>query len=397
MVLEGWKIVELCDICEINPRTEVIDQGVAVVFLAMSSISCSGKVDRYSIKKRCDIGQGYTFFKKRDILIAKITPCFENGKGAFLNDMPTQFGFGSTEFHVLRAKEDLVLPEMLYHVTKSVHFRKHGEDNMEGSAGQQRVPVSFVQRYKCLLPPLMSQSIIVDALSTWDRAIEQTTRLIEAKRQLKRGLMQQLLTGKRRLSNFAYEPWHCIRIGKLFHERVDVGRDDLPLLSITADRGIVPRDDVEKRDTSSGDKARYKRIAPGDIGYNTMRMWQGVSALSLLEGIISPAYTVCIPRSGIDGQYAKHLFKYPPTVHEFWRHSQGMVDDTLNLKFPHFAEIKVHISTNILEQKAIAAILDMVDRQVTLLENSADVLKTQKQALMQKLLTGQVRVKVEVE
>lgn len=171
-------------------------------------------------------------------------------------------------------------------------------------------------------------------------------------------------------------------------------RGDLPLLSITADRGVVLRVDVEKRDTSSADKKLYKRIVPGDIGYNTMRMWQGVSALSSLEGIISPAYTVCMPKADINGPFARHLFKYMPVVHQFFCHSQGLVDDTLNLKFSHFAEIKVYIPC-VEEQYRIGEVLDAANCEILLLEQGRDAIKAQKQALMQKLLTGQVRVKVE--
>jgi type I restriction enzyme S subunit len=204
--------------------------------------------------------------------------------------------------------------------------------------------------------------------------------------------MQQLLTGKTRVKGAKGKRIKA-KLGELFDERVERNRIDLPLLSITADRGVVSRDELSKRDTSSEDKSKYLRIAPGDIGYNTMRMWQGVSALSALEGIVSPAYTICCPTNRIDGEFAAHFFKYTHTIHLFHRYSQGLVDDTLNLKFHHFSIIEVEIPESLAEQQQIADILDAADQELNLLRTQRQTLDQQKRGLMQRLLTGKIRVK----
>jgi type I restriction enzyme S subunit len=253
--------------------------------------------------------------------------------------------------------------------------------------------VSRFADLKTPIAPLPEQRKIAEILSTWDEALEKLDALIEAKESSKKALMQQLLTGRRRLKGFS-QPWLTTKLGTLFTERVEQGRADLPLLSITADRGIVPREDVAKRDSSSEDKSKYLRIVPGDIGYNTMRMWQGVSALSALEGIVSPAYTICTPTDRIDGRFAAHFFKFKHTVHLFHRYSQGLVDDTLNLKFPNFAVIEVTIPSDIEEQRKIAAILDTSDQELTILRTQRTALNQQKRGLMQRLLMGKVRVTV---
>jgi type I restriction enzyme S subunit len=242
------------------------------------------------------------------------------------------------------------------------------------------------------LPPLPEQQKIADILGAWDEALEKLDALIAAKTRRKQALMQQLLTGHRRLPGFS-KPWLKSKLGDLFLNRTENNRLDLRLLSITADQGVVSRDTLTKRDTSSEDKSKYLRIAPGDIGYNTMRMWQGVSALSTMEGIVSPAYTILSPTPRIDGKFAAHFFKLPHTISLFHRHSQGLVDDTLNLKYPTFAKIEVSLPSDITEQRAIAAVLDTADAELRLLRQQRTALDHQKRGLMQQLLTGRIRVK----
>jgi type I restriction enzyme S subunit len=261
--------------------------------------------------------------------------------------------------------------------------------------GTGRLASDFLQELPILLPPTYEQASITRCLTAWDTAIMQTEKLIEAKRKLKKGLMQQLLTGKQQLSEFR-EPWLKKKLGEVFHERKETNSPELPLLSITGGRGVIPQSEIDRKDSSAEDKSKYKRIAPGDIGYNTMRMWQGVSALSCLEGIVSPAYTICIPKYDIDGSFAAYLFKFPPVVHLFYRYSQGLVSDTLNLKFPQFAQVTVDLPP-LSEQKKIAAVLGSLDREIASLVDLSDKIKEQKRGLMQKLLTGQIRVKATAE
>jgi len=181
----------------------------------------------------------------------------------------------------------------------------------------------------------------------------------------------------------------------LFKERKETKRGDLPLLSITNGEGVIPREDTNRKDTSNEDKSKYLRICPGDIGYNTMRMWQGVSALSSLEGIVSPAYTICIPGEKLCPLFVAYLFKVPFMVHKFYRYSQGLTSDTWNLKFHHFSEVKMPLPS-IDEQEQIAETLSSARREIDLLKHLADKYKTQKRGLMQKMLTGEWRVVLDV-
>jgi len=123
-------------------------------------------------------------------------------------------------------------------------------------------------------------------------------------------------------------------------------------------------------------------------------MWQGRSALSSIEGIVSPAYTILTPTDLVDARFVAYLFKFQPMVHNFWRHSQGLVSDTLSLKFPALSRIRVDLPS-LEEQARIADVLERCDTEIDLHESHLQLLEKQKKGLMQRLLTGQVRVKVD--
>jgi len=250
--------------------------------------------------------------------------------------------------------------------------------------------LNAIRIFNLAIPSLAEQEKITRILSTWDTAISQTRKLIDAKIHRKNALMQKLLQGKKRLTGFE-NPWNECCLGDLFVERRETNNDHLPLLAITGKRGIILASEIDRKDSSNADKSKYKRIAPGDIGYNTMRMWQGVSAVSGLEGIVSPAYTICQPKGNVNALFTGYLFKFPPVIHSFWRHSQGLVSDTWNLKFHHFAQIRVKIP-DVREQKAIASFLTAVDNEIKSHESNLTTIEKQKRGLMQKLLTGEVRV-----
>jgi type I restriction enzyme S subunit len=223
-------------------------------------------------------------------------------------------------------------------------------------------------------------------------AVTKLDALIKAKQQLKKALMQQLLSGKNRLPGFDGE-WEEKRLDYFFDERSERNNsEDLELLSI-GEAGVYPQDNSNKKDTSNSDKSKYKKICIGDIGYNTMRLWQGRSALSSLEGIVSPAYTIVRPKRNTESQFFAYLFKDSAIIHRFYRNSQGMVSDTLNCKFKDFSIIKLFLPLDKKEQTAIAQVLKTADQEIALLTTQRNQLQLQKKGLMQQLLTGKKRLR----
>lgn len=291
-----------------------------------------------------------------------------------------------------RPKSDKLLPEFSAYGFQSESVRRQiiakGQGAVRVNIGQGDLEQVYFP-----IPPKKEQSNIVTIIGSWDEAISKTEKLIQAKKRYKKGLMQRLLSGKVRFPEFEGEYWVEVKLGEVFKERKDKGFGDLKLVAITTSEGVIDRDELDRRDTSSDDKSNYKRILPGDIGYNTMRMWQGVSGYSEIEGIVSPAYTIVTPiKKKVDALFMSYLFKHPPVVDLFRRYSQGLVSDTLNLKFKNFSQIKLSIPPSIEEQYKIASVFTEIDKEIALMEKEVSLYQKQKKGLMQQLLTGKVRV-----
>jgi len=264
-------------------------------------------------------------------------------------------------------------------------------------AGAQAVPIvnkSTFEDVTAPFPPLPEQRKIAEILRTWDEAIEKLEALRSANENRYKALARRFFDPCHPSFHGRPNTWREFELGDVFRERSQSGEENDRLLSITMNGGVIDRDDVGRKDTSTDDKSKYKLILPGDIGYNTMRMWQGVSGLSALRGIISPAYTVVTPiPNRILGRYAAHLFKSRRMVFDFERYSQGLTSDTWNLKFPAFSKIRVFLPPTD-DQEKLADTLDALTAEGSVIGKQVEALTRQKRGLMQKLLTGEWRVSV---
>lgn len=337
-----------------------------------------------SEKKRYSTKRGDVFFTRTSETINEI---------GFNSVLVEDIKDGVFSGFVLRArprKNNAIFPEYAGYCFKTYAARK---EIIRKSTYTTRALTngSYLSEVLFPLPTYEEQKNIAKCLDLWDQALRITNSLLIHKSFLKKGLMQQLLTGKKRLPGFRGE-WKEYKLENFFKERKEKGFDNLPLLSI-GEAGVYPQSDSNKKDTSNKDKSKYKRIYPGDIGYNTMRLWQGRNALSQLEGIISPAYTVVKPKENAHAEFFKYLFKLPEVVHKFFRNSQGLVSDTLNCKFKDFKIVKVMLPPTLEEQIAIANILHSADEEIKLLKRKKEMFQTQKKGLMQQLLTGKKRIK----
>lgn len=290
------------------------------------------------------------------------------------------------------SEESLYYSEYLSDYFGSAYWHKYMNEIANYGARSDRMNVTSDDMNSLPLPypPLAEQKKITEILAAQDKVIELKEKLLEEKLKQKKYLMQQLLTGKKRLPGFDGK-WEKVKLGSIFSERVETNNASLPLLSVTGNKGVIPRAEIDTKDNSSDDKSKYLKICQGDIGYNTMRMWQGVSALSQYEGIVSPAYTILVPSETISANYFAYLFKTHAVIFMFYRFSQGIVDDTRCLKYPEFAKLSFIVPKGRNEQEAIATILSSADNEILIIQQSIEQEKQKKKALMQLLLTGIVR------
>ena len=199
--------------------------------------------------------------------------------------------------------------------------------------------------------------------------------------------MQKLFSGELRFKDENgkdYPGWEEKRLGKIFEERNEKGFIDMELLSISIKGGVYNQSESNKIDNSNSDKGKYKRILKGDIGYNSMRMWQGASAVSSLDGIISPAYTVLRSNENSCSEYFGFLFKMTKMIQTFQKHSQGLTSDTWNLKYPMISKIKV-MKPCFEEQQKIATYLSSIDTKIESVNQQITQTQTFKKGLLQQM------------
>lgn len=174
--------ISLLEAAEINPP---LPKGRAplpidsVAFVPMAQVGEDGSIRSIESRPFSEVSKGYTQFYENDVLLAKITPCMENGKAAMVSGLPTLVGCGSTEYHVLRAREG-TWPRYLFHSVWNEPFRNLAAKNMTGSAGQKRVPRSFLECHKIPLPSLAEQkriAVILDKADAIRRKLQQSLRL----------------------------------------------------------------------------------------------------------------------------------------------------------------------------------------------------------------------------
>jgi type I restriction enzyme, S subunit len=252
---------------------------------------------------------------------------------------------------------------------------------------RNQVPISMQRRFYLQIPSLPEQKKIADFLSTVDKRIEQLTEKKALLEEYKKGVMQKLFSQDIRFKDDNgedYPEWKEVLIGDIFEERTERNASSLELLSVSINKGVYPQSEDSRRNTSASDKSKYKRVACGDIAYNTMRMWQGASAVSSHEGIVSPAYTILIPRKGTDSQFYGYLFKMRKLTHLFQRYSQGLTSDTWNLKYPALSSIRIsHPSFE--EQKKVARFLAALDCKINNTMSLINEAQSYKKGLLQQM------------
>ena len=392
MVPSGWTLENLGDICFINPKKMTKPEDGQVSFIAMNQLSEDGQLISGITKHYDEVSKGFTSFKDDDVLVAKITPCFENGKGALVRNLVNGIGFGSTEFHVLRFKKN-TCPEFIYYLTRTTELRAKGEMNMQGSAGHRRVTADYFHAYKVKTPPLPEQRKIAQILGTWDKAISTTERLIDNSKQQKKALMQQLLTGthtqRKRLlddSGIAFKgEW-----------------EEAPLKKcVTFLNGIRKPIKKEDRANMQGNYPYYGATSVidyvDDYLFDDELILLGEDGENILSRVLPHVFTISgktwvnnhahVMKANADKD-TSFLCMYLENL-DYKKYNSGSAQPKINKAVCEKISIRFPV---LKEQKKIAAVLTNADKEIELLDQQLADLKQEKKALMQQLLTGKRRV-----
>ena len=242
----------------------------------------------------------------------------------------------------------------------------------------------------CLIPllSLLEQKAIANLLTTWDDAIEKTERLIRAKEKRFKGYIQKMI-------GIRCGDWAHVKPKKIFDTITEKGFPDEELLSVTQDRGVIPRSMLQGRVMSpDGTTDSYKRIKCGDFAIS-LRSFQGGIEYSNYQGLISPAYTVLRPKMEINIDFYRLFFKSYLFVEKYLSLAVIRIRDGKQISIPDFMSIKIPIPP-LQEQRKIAETLNASQKEIDLLKQLLDKYKQQKRGLMQKMLTGEWRVKPEI-
>jgi type I restriction enzyme, S subunit len=326
--------------------------------------------------------------KKGDILYSHINSVSQIGKTAYCaEDYDILHGMNLL---LLKPNHD-VESKYLFYLLNSKYGRKPAYSAAKRAVNQASLSTTEIKQFKFPLPPLPEQRAIARVLSTADVAIHTTEKLIAQKELRKKWLMQQLLTGKKRLKGFEGE-WKKRGAGEIFKSNTVKGFANEELLSATQDRGMIPRTMLEGRVTmpTTGTEG-FKLVDIGDFVIS-LRSFQGGLEYSYYRGLVSPAYTVLKPKKPINEEFYKQYFK----SYDFIGHLAIAVigiRDGKQISYDDFCTVKIPFPS-LEEQTAIARVLQAADKEISLLKAKAEKLREQKKGLMQVLLTGKKRLKI---
>ena len=245
-----YPLVKLASVCDLNTsKTEIHDtpDDLLVSFIDMASVSSEGFIERKVDRPYGEVRNGgYTYFAEGDFIIAKITPCMENGKCAIAEGLTNGIGFGSSEFHTFRCHASEILTKFLFLLLNQTTVRKAAEDAMTGASGHRRVPAAFYEEMLIPVPPIPVQQQVIDECAKIDEEYNATRMSIETYRQKIADLFAELdvvmSTGGYKLSLSDIQKF-SVAIGKRVLDKELVSNGKIPVYSanVTAPFGFIDK------------------------------------------------------------------------------------------------------------------------------------------------------------
>ncbi|MCC8988740.1 MAG: restriction endonuclease subunit S [Candidatus Contendobacter sp.] len=403
----GWKTIPLRYVCELYPSVSFdgLEEEDDVTFLPMDRvkngyfISNTDKFSKYA--------PSYNAFEDGDIVLAKVTPCFENGNIAIAEDLVRGKGFGSSELFVIRATG--AERKFLFYYFQSSAFKQEGEASMTGAGGLKRVSPDVLRQHHVPFPSQDVQGIIANYLdretARIDGLIAEKERMLTLLEEKRAALISRVVTrgldpnappkpsGQEWLGEIPAH-WLLERAKNLFavrDERSEDGSEEL--LTVSHITGVTSRSEKDVYMFEADDKAGYKRCIPGDLAINTLWAWMGAMGISPLEGIVSPDYHVYTSKGQLLPAYVELLCRSRPFIAEVNRWSKGVWSSRLRLYPENFFEMRLPVPPAS-EQRDIVRAVEADQYKANALRDtlhrSINLAKERRAALITAAVTGQI-------
>lgn len=400
---KGWEIKRIGDYADVTKlagfeftnHIEYIDNGEIIALRALNAKD--GKLDLSNIKKISkkvsDNLQRSKLFMN-DIVFTYVGTI---GEVAIINE--------NNRFHLAPNIAKITIkengnPNFLFQILRSTMVEDEIRKLLTNSS-QPALSMGNIRKIKTIFPSLCEQTKIAEILSIWDHAIEGNQKLIDQLELRKKGLMQELLLGKKRLPGFDCE-WKEVQLGDI-SKRVTTKNEELDdtVITISAQRGFVRQEDYFKKRVASSTLSGYYLINKGDFAYNkSYSNGYPMGAIKRLgdfdKAVVTTLYICFSVKDNVDSDYLMNYFEAGLLVRNLSRIAQegGRAHGLLNIGISDFFDLKLTLPSKD-EQVAIAGILNSIHDEIKLHIEKLEQLKSQKKGLMQQLLTGKKRVKID--
>lgn len=316
--MSAYAHAPLGEVCAVNPRARRTEypQGMVVSFVPMAAVDERlGVIAVREERPLADVSKGFTSFEDGDVLFAKITPCMENGKAALARNLINGIGRGSTEFYVLRPGER-VLGEYIYHFVRRKRFREEAKRSFTGTAGQQRVPRSFMESALVPLPPLAEQRRIADILNRAARIERLRARAIDHLHTFAPALFVKMF------GDPVDNPmgWSVVQLGEVCEmDRQGLQPNDtvtqrLPFVGVENVRSGTGTLDFDTDSRVGSNKSTTFRFDARHVLYAKLRPYLNKVATPDFEGRCSTELVPLLPRENIDRDFLAYLLRREETV-----------------------------------------------------------------------------------
>lgn len=416
-VPEDWGMIRLRFVAELNPsKSELgsVDPETSVSFLPMEAIGEDGSLQLDRERPMDEVQSGYTYFRDGDVVFAKITPCFENGKGALMGGLTNGTGFGTTELIVARPKRDQTFGPYLHYLFGSSAFRGIGESYMYGAGGQKRVPESFVRDFATAFPPVDEQALIVAFLdretAKIDELVADQQRLMELLKEKRQAVISHAVT-KGLNPDAPMKPsgvewlgevpahWEVVQSRRLFAVRSEPATMDDQQLTASQKYGMIFQSDfvqLEGRRVVEVIKgtANLLHVEPDDFVIS-MRSFQGGIEWCQIRGSTSFHYVMLRPIKEVHPPFFARLLKSSAYIQAL-RTTTDLIRDGQEIRYSNFVQVPLPV-VPLQEQAEISDFLDVtiarIDSLHTEVEHASELLKERRSALISAAVTGQIDVR----